>query len=183
MTLPRGFRANAEREAERLRRELGLRPADPVEVTKLANHLNVKVVSAEDLVPRERLEDIERLQAFAFSAATFEIRDRKIIVTNPLRTPGRLASDVGHELSHILLSHELSEVRQLDGTSFRTCKPDQEEQATAFGGTLLLPRPLLMQAVLKGMGPDQIATAYGVTLEMARFRFHTTGVLKQAQRR
>jgi Zn-dependent peptidase ImmA (M78 family) len=162
---------------------MGLRPVDPVAITKLAIHLGIKVVSADDLIPRERLEEIERLQAFAFSAATFEIGDRKIIVTNPLRSEGRLASDVAHELSHVLLAHELSEVRHLDGTAFRTCKPDEEEQATAFGGTLLLPRALLMQAALKGLGPDQIASASGVTAEMARFRFHTTGVLKQAKRR
>lgn len=183
MTLPRGFKANAERESDRLRRALGLRPADPIDITELADHLGVKVVSADALVSRERLEEIERLQAFAFSAATFEIGDRKIIVTNPLRSDGRLASDIAHELSHVLLAHELSEVRQLDGTSFRTCRPDEEEQATSFGGTLLLPRALLMQAALKGKGPEQIAIECGVTTEMARFRFHTTGVSKQAERR
>lgn len=183
MTLPRGFKANAERESDRMRRVMGLRTDDPIDITKLADHLGVRVVSADDLVARDRLEEIERLQAFAFSAATFEIGDRKIIVTNPLRSEGRLASDVAHELSHVLLKHELSEVRQLGGISFRTCKPDEEEQATAFGGTLLLPRALLMRAALSAKGPDQIASENGVTAEMARFRFHTTGVSKQAERR
>lgn len=183
MTLPRGFKANAEREAARLRKEIGLRPADPIDVARLTTHLDVALVSAERLVHVSRLEELERLQSYAFSAATFEVRGKRIIVTNPLRTPGRLASDVAHELAHLLLDHELSEVREIDGTPFRTCKPDEEEQATAFGGTLLLPRPLLMAAALRGDGPPEIASSCGVTVEMARYRYNTTGVAKQTHRR
>lgn len=183
MTLPRGFKAQAERDALRYRKELGLADTDPLDPQVLAKHLDVKVVSADVLVDRERLEEIERLQAFAFSAATFDIRDRTVIVTNPLRTPGRLASDVAHELSHLLLKHNLTEVREINGIPFRTCQPDEEEQATALGGTLLLPRPLLMRAAVRGESHEQIAAANTVTVDMARFRMNTTGVMKQAQRR
>ena len=183
MTLPRGFKARAEREAVRLRQEMGRAAADPVLVTDLAEHLGVKIISAERLVDRARLEEIERLQTFAFSAATFDVRGQPVIVTNPLRTAGRRASDGAHELAHVLLKHELSELRELDGVLFRTCKPDEEEQATTFGGTLLLPRPLLMQAALRGSTPAEIAEACGVTVEMARYRFNTTGVARQVQRR
>jgi len=183
VTLPRGFKAQAERDALRYRTELGLAPADPLDAHRLARHLKVAVVSAEELVARERLEEIERLQAFAFSAATFKVAGRTVIVTNPLRTTGRLASDIAHELGHLIRKHELNEVREVDGVPFRTCQPDEEEEATALGGTLLLPRPLLMQAALRGEGPDQIAEHNSVTLDMARYRFNTTGVSKQAERR
>jgi hypothetical protein len=183
VSLPRGFKANAEREAARLRRETGRSPADPIDIKDLAAHLEVTLVSADALVELSRLEEIERLQSFAFSAATFDIRGRHIIVTNPLRTDERLASDVAHELAHLLLDHQLSEVREIDGTHFRTCRPDEEEQATAFGGTLLLPRPLLVVAARRGDGPSEIASSYGVTLDMARYRYNTTGVAKQVQRR
>jgi Zn-dependent peptidase ImmA (M78 family) len=180
VTLPRGFKAHAEREAARVRREMELRPTDPLNAISLAEHIGARVVSAEKLVPLKNLEELERLQAFAFSAATFEVGDKKIIVTNPLRSPGRLASDVAHEVSHLMLQHDLTEVREIDGLPFRTCKPDEEEQATAFGGTLLLPRSLLSQAALRGEDPAAIAGRCGVTLEMARFRFNTTGVARQA---
>lgn len=183
MTLPRGFKARAEREAVRLRQEMGRRPVDRVQVAELATHLRVKLVSADRLVDRARLEEIERLQSFAFSAATFEVRGQRVIVTNPLRTPGRRESDGAHELAHLLLEHDLSEVREVGGVMFRTCKPDEEEQATTFGGTLLLPRPLLMQAALRGQSPPEIADTYGVTVEMARYRFNSTGVARQVQRR
>jgi hypothetical protein len=72
---------------------------------------------------------------------------------------------------------------------FRTCRADQEEEATNLGGTLLLPRPLLLlprplllRAVARGMGPDEVAADYGVTIEMARFRLNTTGVARQVER-
>lgn len=180
MTLRRGFKAEAEREAARVRKELGLASHDRLDPRDLARHLEVSVVDAAELVDVAELEELERLQAFAFSAATFEIEDRKVIVVSPLRNAGRQNSDIAHELAHVMLQHDLSEIREVDGMAFRTCRPDEEEEATAFGGTLLLPRPLLLSAARRGATIDQIASQYDVTLEMARFRYNTTGVAKQA---
>lgn len=179
MTLRRGFKAEAEREAARVREELGLASHDRLDPRRLAQHLGISVIDAGDLVAVEELEELERLQAFAFSAATFNIDGRKIIVISPLRNTGRQNSDIAHELAHVLLKHDLSEIRELDGMPFRTCKPEEEEEATAFGGTLLLPRPLLLSAARRRATIDQIATQYDVTVEMARFRYNTTGVAKQ----
>ncbi len=95
----------------------------------------------------------------------FEIHGHRVIVTNPLRTAGRLASDGAHELAHLLLEHDLSEVREVGGVMIRTCKPDEKEQTTAFGDTLLLPRPLLTQAALSGDTPTEIAATCGVTVQ------------------
>lgn len=182
MTLRRGFKAEAEREAARVRRELGLASHDRLDPRELASHLGVSIVVAAELVDVAELEELERLQAFAFSAATFEIEDRKIIVVSPLRNSGRQGSDIAHELAHVMLKHNLSEIRELDGMPFRTCKPDEEEEATAFGGTLLLPRPLLLSAARRRATIDQIASQYDVTVEMARFRYNATGVAKQVIR-
>ncbi|WP_285473465.1 ImmA/IrrE family metallo-endopeptidase [Actinoplanes sp. NBRC 101535] len=140
----------------------------------VADHLRLKVISASSLVELERLEELERLQAFAFSAVTFEISGKKFIVTNPLRAGGRVASDLAHEISHILLEHQLSEITEFEGVPFRTCLPAEEEQATALGGTLLLPRPLLIRAASRKMGIEEIADHYSVTIEMARFRYNST---------
>ena len=182
MTLPRGFKADAERQAARLRAQLGIADYGRLRVELLAEHLGVGIVSADALVERERLEELERVQAYAFSAATFDVAGKSYVVTNPLRTKGRQASDIAHELSHLILKHELTEIREVNGTPFRTCQPGQEEQATAFGGALMLPRPLLLSAVRRGWGPSEIAAEFGVTEEMARFRYNTTGVAKQARR-
>jgi len=182
VTLPRGFKANAERAAAEIRAKMGLRPYSPVDIVQVAAERGIPVLDAGDLIDIQRLEEIERLQAFAFSAATFKIEDRHFIVTNPIRTPERRVSDIAHELAHVCLEHDLSEIREFAGIPFRTCKPDEEEQATAFGGTLMLPRPLLLRGAGQGLGPAEIAAKYGVSLEMARFRFNTTGVARQLQR-
>ena len=179
MTLRRGFKAEAEREAVRVRKELGLASNDALDPRALAKHMNIVVVDASDLVSMDDLEELERLQAFAFSAATFEFDDRKVIVVNPIRNTGRQNSDIAHELAHVILNHDLSEVREIDGMPFRTCQPNEEEEATAFGGTLLLPRPLLESAARRKASVDQIASQYEVTTEMARFRYNTSGVARQ----
>lgn len=183
MTLPRGFKTMAENDSLTHRRSLGLQDTAVLDPVALAAHLDITVVSADTLIDRSRLEELERLQAFAFSAATFDIDGRDFIVVNPLRSRERLASDVSHELAHLHLQHELAEIQMIDNVPFRTCRPDQEEQATAWGGALLLPRPLLLHAVINGLNADAIAVKYGVTPEMARFRVNTTGVHKQALRR
>lgn len=181
MTLRRGFAAQAERQAVDIRRELGLDPADPVDLAAVAKHLGVRVVPADELIDIERLHELERIQAFAFSACTFDFDGTKVIVFNPLRSPGRRNSDLAHELAHLLSGHELSEIRVVAGVPFRTCRPDQEEEATSLAGTLLLPRPLLLRAARQHLDVTQIAERFSVTVEMARFRFNTTGVAKQAR--
>jgi Zn-dependent peptidase ImmA (M78 family) len=187
VTLRRGFLAEAEREAKQVRADLGLRPAEPVDVYQVAKHLGVRVIAADELIDAARLQDLERLQAFAFSACTFDIDGIKVIVVNPLRTPARRASDIAHELAHLLLDHQLDEIRIVADVPFRTCRPDQEEEATNLGGALLLPRPLLLSAVRRGLDEQSIAAQYDVSTEMARFRLNRTGVRRQlrstAQRR
>jgi len=183
VTLRRGLAAEAERHAARLRDELGLGPADPVDIQAVARQLGVRVVAADELIDRDRLQELERIQAFAFSACTFDIDGARVIVFNPLRSRARTQSDIAHEVSHLLLEHDLDEVRMVAGMPFRTCRPDQEEEATNLGGTLLLPRPLLLRAARQGLGVDEIAAQYGVTLEMARFRFNKTGVARQTATR
>lgn len=182
MTLKHGFKAQSERTALKYRVELGLEPSDALDPRALAGHLGVAVVDAGSLVPVEDLEELERIQAYSFSAATFDISNRKIIVVSPLRGLGRQNSDIAHELSHVILDHDLSEVRELAGMPFRTCKPEEEEEATALGGALLLPRDLLMSAARRKATIEQIAEQYLVTTDMARYRYNTTGVAKQVSR-
>jgi len=182
MTLRRGFRAEAERTASAIRGELGLAEHDPLPLDDAAGTHDVKVVSAGDLIDIERLEDLERLQSFSFSACTFDVLGSTVIVFNPLRSVPRQRSDIAHEFSHLLLGHELTEIREVAGVPFRTCRSEQEEEATALGGTLLLPRKLLIRAAAKGLGIDEVARKFDVTVEMARFRFNTTGVTRQINR-
>jgi Zn-dependent peptidase ImmA (M78 family) len=180
----RGFKAEAERLAERARTDLGLRPHDRLDIWQLAKHLNVEVMQADHLVDRARLEELRQLQPGAFSAATFHLPDgRTVAVYNPCNDdPGRTNSDLGHELGHILLDHDVREIQQLAGHTFITCNPEQEEEATWLAGCLLLPRALLLREAHAGTGVEAIAAKYRVSQHMARFRLNTSGVLLQARR-
>jgi Zn-dependent peptidase ImmA (M78 family) len=182
MTLPRGFKAQAERTAQDIREALGKAPDSPITSDELAAAANAEVLSAVELVDRERLEELELLQPFSFSACTLMTEQNRYIITNPLRTPERQRSDVAHEVAHLLLDHRLAAVRVLDGEGVRTCDPQQEEEATALGATLLLPRPLLARAARQGMDVAAVAAATGTTVEIARFRWNITGVARQFHR-
>jgi Zn-dependent peptidase ImmA (M78 family) len=180
----RGFKAQAERLAERTRTQLGLRPHEQPDIRQLAEHLNIEVIAADRLVDRTRLEELEQIQAGAFSAATFHLPDgRTIAVYNPCSSdPGRTNSDIGHEIAHILLDHDVREIQQIAGHTLITCNPEQEEEATWLAGCLLLPRALLLREAYNGTTAETIADKYQVSPHMARFRLNTSGVLLQARR-
>lgn len=182
MALPRGFKTQAERISEELRAKVSAPLSKPLNLAAVAEQLGVRVISAADLVPLERLQEIESIQTFAFSACTFEINEQHVIVYNPIMSAGRQASDIAHELAHIILEHDLAEIQYLDGIPFRTCQPGQEEEATALGGTLLLPRKLLLQLARRDATIEQVAKRFGVTRNMAQFRWNTTGVERQVAR-
>lgn len=173
----RGFKAEAERTADRLRNELGLGSKDVINVDALAKHLGLEVRSAADLVDVARLEELERLQPGSFSACTFEIGPRRIVVWNPLSTPARTRSDVAHEIAHVLLKHEVKKLERVGSFTFFSCDPEEEQEANWLAGCLLLPRSLLVR--IARMGSDAIASQYGLSREMVNYRLRATGVIRQ----
>ena len=112
-------------------------------------------------------------------ACTFQVMGRSVIVYSPLASYGRTQSDLAHEVSHIILGHQVQTIQQLDGISFFTCDPDEEQEANWLAGCLLLPRKLLLQAVSRGLSARDIAKEYGVSSSMAEFRIRATGVSRQ----
>jgi Zn-dependent peptidase ImmA (M78 family) len=175
----RGFKAEAERIAARVRREMGIGPTKVLDAVELARHADAEVRDAQELTSLERLEELERIQPGAFSACTLTIGERQVIVYSPLASPGRTQSDIAHEVAHLLLGHEVSTVQRIGGLSFFTCDPDEEQEATWLAGCLLLPRQLLVQAVRRGMESEAIAEAFNVSEQMAAFRLRTTGAARQ----
>lgn len=175
----RGFKAEAERLAASIRKEMGKRASEHVDATELARHAGAEVRCADELTSLAKLEELEALQAGAFSACTFSIGAQHIVVYSPLASPGRTQSDIAHEVAHLLLRHSVKSVQTLAGVSFFTCDPDEEQEANWLGGCLLLPRPLLLQAARRGMDSGAVAEAFNVSEAMAAFRLRTTGVERQ----
>ena len=182
MALRRGFKSEAERIARRVRVDLGLNAADSVAPELIAELLGIEVRAGDELLPRERFQELEDIQPDAFSACTLRPSlDRVVVVHNPLSPKTRQKSDVAHELAHMLLDHELSRVQRLGDITFLSCDPVQEEEAAWLSGCLLLPRALLLADVSRGAGAEEIARKHGVSERMAQYRLDVTGVVRQNQ--
>ena len=182
MALRRGFKSEAERIARRVRVDLGLSAADPVAPELIAELLGIEVRAGDELLPRERFQELEDIQPDAFSACTLRPSlDRVVVVHNPLSPKTRQKSDVAHELAHMLLDHELSRVQRLGDITFLSCDPVQEEEAAWLSGCLLLPRALLLAEISQGAGAEDIARKHGVSERMAQYRLDVTGVVRQNQ--
>jgi len=179
----RGFKAEAERLSDKVRSDLGLRRTDRLPLDRLATSLNAELRSAAELINIERLEEIDALQPGAFSACTFEIGERRVIVWNPLSTPGRITSDISHELSHLLLEHAVKDVQTVGDLTFFGCDPDEEQEANWLAGCLLLPRTLLIAEVRRGASAADLVEQYEVSSQMANYRLRATGVVRQVQSR
>ena len=175
----RGFKAQAERLAEQIRAEMGIWGSSGLDAVALAAHAGAEVRRADELTGLSKLQELEALQPGAFSACTFHVKGRPVIVYSPLASHGRTKSDLAHEVSHILLGHRFQTIQQLDGVSFFTCDPDEEQEANWLAGCLLLPRILLLQAMRRGLSANNIAKEYGVSSSMAEFRIRATGVSRQ----
>jgi Zn-dependent peptidase ImmA (M78 family) len=180
----RGFKAEAERLAARLRTELGATTEERLNLPILAAHVGVEIRTADQLVARTQLEKLEALQPGCFSAATFHLPDgRTVAVTNPVgTTSGRRNSDLAHELAHVLLKHEVRRIHRIGDLSFFDCDPEQEEEANWLGGCLLLPRALVLADARRGLNAEAIAAKHDVSLPMARFRLNASGVHFQVAR-
>ena len=180
VALRRGFKSEGEGIAERLRNELGLPSTEPISLEKLAALLGVEIRAGDELVPRERFAELEGMQPGAFSACTLQpSADRKVIVFNPIFPKSRQASDIAHEMAHVILDHALSRIERLGDITFLSGDATQEEEANWLAGCLLLPRPLLLASTRQKMSAKEIAEAYGVSEPMAQYRLNVTGVLKQ----
>ena len=179
----RGFKSHAERLAAGIRLRHGSKVDEAVPLDGIATDLGVKVVAADELVPRDRLEALSAAQPDAFSAATFRRSDGEVVIVyNPLHSPGRVRSDQAHELAHIILDHSVQTVERAGSLKFLTCDLEQEEEADWLAGCLLLPRELLYVAAGRGLGAAEIAKQYGTSEPMARFRLNASGVLVQLGR-
>jgi Zn-dependent peptidase ImmA (M78 family) len=178
--MQRGFKAEAERFASQIRDKMSLGQYKRLDIDALVHHVGAQLRSADELTTLTKLHELEALQPGAFSACTFDLGTRKVIVISPLATEERQRSDASHEASHLLLNHSVKEVEQLGGLSFFTCNPDEEQEANWLAGCLLLPRELLLRSLKRGLDAAAIAEANTVSLQMANFRLRATGAERQA---
>lgn len=186
-TFDRGFKSWAERTAANIRHELALSPFERLDPFALATLLDVEICTPRDIpgLPKEVLDQLIVEDPWGWSAVSFQKPEGKtIIIYNPRKSAGRRASDICHEVAHIIQEHKPGMIMlSHDGMmAMRTFNQKQEDEANWLGWSLLLPREALMKAVREGLTTEQIANQYGVTDKLVAFRIGVTGVRLQMRR-
>lgn len=178
--LRRGFKAEAERIAQSVRAELGLKPWQPLDCLALADHLGIEVITLRELRRYgAKDESIRRLISpeAGFSATTICAGTRRLIVYNPRHAPGRRANSLAHELSHVLLEHEPKPALGTGGC--RHWDEREETEADWLAAALLVPREGALRWMARGGDLEGGAEHFGVSVDLFRWRVNHTGVRRQ----
>jgi hypothetical protein len=181
--LRRGFKAEAETIAHLVRAELDLGLLDALDCFALAEAWGIPVVSLGEL--REdgaKDRSIRRLlsEDAGFSATTVVLGTKRLIVYNPRQPPGRNASSLSHELSHLILEHGATPAIGIGGC--RHWDGVQEAEADWLGAAMLVPRQSALEWMLQNGDLEDGARNFGVSIELFRWRVNHTGVVRQVAR-
>jgi Zn-dependent peptidase ImmA (M78 family) len=184
--LAKGFKARAENISLQVRRELKLSKTDPLACEALAEHLGVPLWKPTEIVglsPGVRALLLRRARD-SWSAVTVSYGGLDVIIYNSSHSKARRSSDVMHELSHILLSHEPSKIILSPKVSIalRDYNENQEDEAAWLAGCLLLPREALLFIRRNGMNDEETLEKYRVSRDLLKYRMNVTGVNYQAGR-
>lgn len=182
----RGFKAWCERFATEKRKELGLKPADPLKPHLLANNLGIKVFTPND-VPGLSTKSLEILlrndgkTASCWSAVTVVAGTKTAVILNSSHTQGRQSSDLAHELAHRIRGHGTHSMEVSAEGIMLISEYDkmQEEEADWLAGCLLLPREALVRIKTRKIDFAEAAQIFGVSTRMLKYRMSMSGVDRQ----
>lgn len=184
MPLPRGFKANANRLAIRVREQMRLASVAPLDPWMACDHFEIAVLKLSELVlPDGRLAGGQFLAGTgrsAFSALTMPVGGRRAIVHNDSHDESRQRSNIAHELAHCFLGHELTPPLLANGTRDR--HSGIEEEAAFLGGALLIPNEAARHIVFGGMTRNEAAAHYGVSADMLTYRLRVSGAERMISR-
>src|SRR5665811_1455300 len=134
--LRHGFKAEAKRLANDIRRQSGHDLHAPLALDKVARYLRVKVVELlSDLGNRldaHHIVQLTEIDSSVFSAVTIPLPDtRHLVVVNDSHDEFRQRSSTAHELGHIVLGHESPP--PFTDLGCREVHADVESEASFFG--------------------------------------------------
>jgi len=184
--LIRGFKSWCENVSVQLRKDLALKPIEPLNVKALADWLDIGIWTPHQIPGLESkwTHILLKKDPDAWSAVTITMNSKNLIILNSSHSNARQASNLTHELSHILIGHEPGRVDvSPDGLlMLSTYNRDQEDEANWMAGCLLLPREALAVIIKQAVDYEITAKKYGVSREMLRWRINVTGVQRQFTR-
>jgi hypothetical protein len=177
----RGFKTEARKLALELRAELGLDAYEQFDPYSMADEYGIPILQlgdlGEDPAAREAAAHYTQSGSAVFSAALVPIGNRRFILDNDEHDPRRRRNSVSHEMSHLVLEHEFSEVL-LTADGCRALSRDKEDEADWLGGELLIPYDAAERAARLDWEDEQVADVYNVSIPLARMRMNYSGARK-----
>jgi Zn-dependent peptidase ImmA (M78 family) len=180
----RGFKTQAEKISEGLRKELNLSVFKPLDAFSLAEYLRIGIFTVDEIfedAPHHPYR-LKMLNPDDFSAMWLpNYLGEKIIVHNPSHSAYRQQSNLMHELAHVICKHEvpLEQARLCAKLGLHYYNTLQENEAKYLGGCLQIPRPGLMWALNQGYTPEQISEHFHASIDMVNYRTNISGIAKQ----
>lgn len=170
MQLRRGFKADANRIALRVREKLGLTPVDPIDPLLVCARYDIEVIRMSDLDCDTSA--FARFQQSSFSAVTVPRGMNTAIVHNDSHSVYRQRSNICHELAHCFLGHKM--VAPLTENGARHLDREKEAEADFLAGCLLMPNEAALHVLANGMLPIA-QRLYGMSKPMLVYRLRVSG--------
>jgi Zn-dependent peptidase ImmA (M78 family) len=177
-----GFKAEANRFAHELRVELEILPEHPLCPWLLAEHLAVPILKFTELPDcGEKLYLMKGKGKKEFSATVCYDGFKAFIVNNDVHEAKRQASNVAHELAHILLGHPPA--RPFDEDGKREFLAEIEDEAEWLGPALLVSEEAAINAYKliqsKTYTLSSLSDEWKVTEDVLRMRMNLVGARKR----
>lgn len=179
----RGFKAEAERISARLRADLGLLPEAPIDPREYLLGRGFLIWEPAD-VPGfgdPHLAQLTELDSDSWSGVTIREGKTVLVILNPTHAPVRQASTLMHEWAHVELRHKPNRVDMHEGEIMLLSDypSELEEEANWLSGAALLPRSALLARRSTGDTIDEIASRFGVSIDLTQWRLRMTGIDRQ----
>lgn len=176
-----GFKTEANDLAREVRRDLGLKLAEPLDPWRLAEYVEIPVIPLSLLhgVPLWAARELTLSDPSAFSAVTVFRGSKRVIIHNDTHSRGRQANNLCHEVSHGLLLHPPTPA--LDDRGCRDWDDTIEAEATWLAGALLITEEAALTIVRTALPLNLAAERYGVSRAVVQFRLNVTGARKRVR--
>lgn len=170
--------------AEQLRKEMDIPLSAPLCPRKLCLHLEVPVILLSKLpaLP-ERDFLLAQKKGCIFSAAACFDRTKAFILLNDAAEKKRQASDIAHELAHVILGHKA--INPFTQGGIREFSATDELEAEILGPVLLVSEAAALEAyrLIKGRQYTlpSLSDAWAITEQVITWRMNAVGASKRVR--
>lgn len=183
--MKRGRKSALEKDAQALRKEMGLGILDVLECFDLCELMGLEVMSFGNMIERCNGSGVLLNQIYGsgrgrtISAITVCRRDGNLILYNENHADTRIKNTIVHEIAHYFLGHEGMSSIKGDKLFIRGDSKEEDEEANHFSSCLLIPRAGLLKLMKRGANIKEVAEHYGVSYRLAQMRYNLSGIKNQ----